>query len=101
MKMYLSTLFLTEMKHGAEYAAEKCNEEFLKRFGTIRDYKSVFFVTDSCGKVIKVNSLCDEMMALWDVFKDFKDEIFKDLPVIEAMNTICEVRGQMKGVVRA
>ena len=93
--MYLSTLFLSGIENGAEHAITKCNEEFLRRFGTIQDCISVFFVTDSSGKVLQTNCQCDEMMALWDVFKDFKDEIFLDLPIIKVMNTICSVRDGM------
>lgn len=93
--MYLSTLFLSEIENGAEHAVTKCNEEYLRRFGTIQDYKSVFFVTDSSGKVLRTNCQCDEMMALWDVYKDFKDEIFIDLPVIKALNSIHEERDEL------
>ena len=93
MKMYLSTLFLSEMENGAEHAITKCNEEFLRRFGTIQDYISASVITDSSGKVIKINSQCDEMMALWDVFKDFKDEIEStDFPIINAMYGVREIR---------
>ena len=93
MKMYLSTLFLSEMENGAEHAITKCNEEFLRRFGTIQDYISASVITDSSGKVIKINSQCDEMMALWDVFKDFKDEVeSNNFPIIDAMNGVREIR---------
>ncbi|MGN1142807.1 MAG: hypothetical protein ACI4TF_16545 [Oliverpabstia sp.] len=96
MKMYLSTLFLSEMENGAEHAITKCNEEFIRRFETIQDYISTAFITDSSGKAIQLNSQCDEMMALWDVFKDFKDEIFIDLPIMKAMNTVRAVRDEMR-----
>ena len=99
MKMYLSTLFLSEMENGAEHAITKCNEEFLRRFGTIQDYISASVITDSSGKVIKINSQCDEMMALWDVFRDFKDEIIIDLPIMKAMNTIRAVRDELRGAI--
>lgn len=89
--MYLSTLFLTEIENGAEHAIVKCNDEFLKRLGMIQDYISSS-IKDSSEKVLQFSSQCDEIMALWDVFKDFKDEIIIDLPVINAMNTVCEAR---------
>lgn len=92
--MYLSTLFLSELENGAKHAITKCNEEFIKRMGTIQDYISSSFRIDSSEKVYQVNNQCDEIMALWDVFKDFKDEIFTDLPVIKAMNTIRAARSQ-------
>lgn len=93
--MYLSTIFLSEIDKGVEHAIKKCNEEFLRRFGTIQDYITVSFITDCSGKVLRINCQCDEMMALWDVFKDFKDEVFIDLPIIKAMNTTCAVRNSM------
>ena len=93
--MYLSTLFLSEIDNGAEHAIAKCNEEFLGRFRTIQDYISAFFITDSSGKVLKANDQCDEMMALWDVFKDFAEEIMINLPVIKAMDTIRAVRTEI------
>ena len=98
--MYLSTLFLSEMENGAEHAITKCNEEFIRRFGTIQDYISTAFITDPSGKAIQLNSQCDEMMALWDVFKDFKDEIFIDLPIMKAMNTVRTVRDEMREQVK-
>lgn len=98
--MYLSTVFLTEIDNGAENAIRKCNEEFLKRFGTLQDYLSLSFVKDCFGKVLQINCQCDEMMALWDVYKDFKDEIFLDLPVIEAMNTTCAIRNEVNETFR-
>lgn len=93
--MYLSTLFLSEIANGAEYAITKCNEEFLRRFGTIHHFIPFSCMIDSAGKVIRINSPYDEMMALWDVFKDFKDEVFIELSIIKAMNTICAMRNQM------
>lgn len=90
-KMYLSTLFLSEIDNGAEHAIRKCNEEFMNRFDIIRDHISS---ADSSEKVFQFNSECDEIMALWDVFKDFKDEVFMDLPVIKAMNTVCAARSR-------
>lgn len=97
MQMYLSTLFLSEIENGAEPAIAKCNEEFLKRLGAIQDYISSSFINDSSEKMFQLNSQCDEIMALWDVFRDFKDEIFIDLPIIKAMNTIRATRD--KGVI--
>ena len=94
--MYLSTLFLSEIENGVEHAIMKCNEEFLRRFGAIQDYIPFSFITDAAGKVLQINRQGDEMMALWDVFKDFKDEIFMDLSVIKAMNTTCAVRNELR-----
>ena len=96
--MYLSTLFLSEMENGIEHAVIKCNDEFVRRFETIQDYLSASIRTDSFGKVIQMNSQCDEMMAFWDVFKDFKDEIFMDLPIIKAMHTVRAARGRSLGM---
>lgn len=90
--MYLSTLFLTKVEKGIESAIKKCNDEFLKRFGTVQDYIPVFFDLDEKGKVLKINSQGSELMALWDVFKDFKDEIAQDLPVTRAMDVVHTVR---------
>ena len=93
--MYLSTLFLSELENGAEYAITKCNEEFVRRFGTVQDYLSVSLVTDSFGRPLQINSHCDEVMALWDVFKDFKDEMIMDLSIINVMNKIRTIRDEM------
>ena len=93
--MYLSTLFLSEIENGAEYAITKCNEEFLKRLGIFYDYISSFN-KDSSEEVFQFTSQCDEVMALWDVFKDFKDEIFIDLPVIKTRNKICAARSKWR-----
>ena len=98
--MYLSTVFLSEIDNGVEHAITKCNEEFIRRFGTIQDYISDSIITDFSGETFLVDSKCDEVMALWDVFKDFKDEIFIDLPVIKAMDTTRTVRDEMHGVRR-
>ena len=95
--MYLSTIFLSDIDNGVEHAITKCNEEFLKRFGSIQDYISASITTDFSGKVLQMNCQCDEIMALWDVFKDFKDEIFLSLPVIEAMKRTRDVRNEMGG----
>lgn len=91
--MYLSTIFLSEIENGAERATLKCNEEFLKRLTAVQDYVASF-LKDSAGKVFHCNAQCDEIMALWDVFKDFKDEVLLDLPVINAMNSVRAARGQ-------
>lgn len=91
--MYLSTIFLSEIENGAERATLKCNEEFLKRLTAVQDYVASF-LKDSAGKVFHCNAQCDEIMALWDVFKDFKDEVHLDLPVINAMNSVRVARGQ-------
>lgn len=95
--MYLSTLFLSELENGAEHAITRCNEEFIKRYGTAQGYISSCIVISS-EHVLQSNSQCDEIMALWDVFKDFKDEIFMDLPVIQAMNTTCAARSRRGSV---
>lgn len=84
--MYLSTLFLSEIDNGAEQAILKCNEEYVNRMGSIQNYIS-------SEKMFQSSSQSDEIMALWDVYKDFKDEIYMDLPVIQAMNIICAARG--------
>lgn len=89
--MYLSTLFLSEIENGAEYAIAKCNEEFLTRLATIQDDISSF-VKGSTEDVFPATSQCDEILALWDVFKEFEEEIRVDLPIIHAMKTICAAR---------
>lgn len=99
--MYLSTIFLSDIDNGVEHAITKCNEEFLKRFGSIQDYISASITRDFSGKVLQMNCQCDEIMALWDVFKDFKDEVFIDLPIIKAMNTTCAVRNSMIEALKA
>ena len=85
--MYLSTIFLSEIENGAERATLKSNEEFLKRLTAVQDY-AASFLKDSDDKVFNCNAQCDEIMALWDVFKDFKDEVLLDLPVINAKNSV-------------
>lgn len=81
--MYLSTLFLSEIENGAEYAIVKCNEEFIKRSAPAQeDISSVYPATCQF----------DEILALWDVFKEFEGEICIDLPIIQAMKTICAAR---------
>lgn len=94
--MYLSTLFLIKIEKGVIHAISKCNEEFLKRFGAVKDYIPVFFDLDSSGKVLGINNEGNELMALWDVFKDFKNDIAQiDLPVIRAMDLIHTVRNEL------
>ena len=96
--MYLSTLFLSEMETGIEHAVIKCNEEFIRRFGTFQDHLSDADRTDSSGEIFYMDRQCDEMIAFWDVFKDFKDEIFMDLPIIKAMYTVRAARGRSLGM---
>ena len=93
MPMYLSTLFLSEIENGAEYAIVKCNEEFLKRLATVQD-DIASLKTDSAEKGYPLTCQCDEIMALWDVFKEFEEEILVDLPIIHAMKAICAAREQ-------
>ena len=81
--MYLSTLFLSELENGAERALLKCNEEFVKRLAAVQDHISSLL--DAAG---------DEIMALWDVCKDYEGELFLDLPVTRAMRTVCTRREQ-------
>ena len=81
--MYLSTLFLSELENGAERALAKCNEEYVKRLISVQDHISSFLDTAD-----------DEIMALWDVCKDFEGEIVFDLPVTRAMRTVCTRREQ-------
>lgn len=95
--MYLSTLFLSEIENGAQYAIVRCNEEFLSRFATVHDCLASSFLTDASEEVRQGNNLYDEMLALWDVFREFKEEIGSDLPVIQAMNTVCAARRQAEG----
>ena len=86
MTMYLSTLFLSEIENGAKSAIVKCNEEFVKRSETAQG-------DISCAETV-VPAACqfDEILALWDVFKEFEEEIRMDLPIIHAMKTICAAR---------
>lgn len=91
--MYLSTLFLSNLENGITHAISECNNEFVKRFGDMEDYISEFFEKNSSDNTLLINSHGDELMALWDVFKDFKDEIEStDFPIIKAMNGVREVR---------
>lgn len=95
--MYLSTLFLNKLNNGALYAINKCNEEFLRRFSIYQHTISNFFARDSLGNIIHTNKQGDELMALWDVFKDFKEEIiYENLAVIEVMNEILDVRNGVR-----
>ena len=52
--MYLSTIFLSDIDNGVEHAITKCNEEFLKRFGSIQDYISASITRDFSGKVLQM-----------------------------------------------
>ena len=54
--MYLSTVFLSEIDNGVEHAITKCNEEFLRRFGTIQNYISDSIITDFSGETFLVDS---------------------------------------------
>lgn len=91
--MYLSTLFLNKIKYGAEKAITACNREFLRRFGDIQDYVSDFLAEDASDDVFRMSRQRDELMALWDVFKDFEEELVHvKLPVIRAMNGIRAIR---------
>ena len=84
--MYLSTLFLSNLENGITHAISECNKEFENRFGEIEDYISKFFTRNSSDNTLRINSHGDELMALWDVFKDFKDEIEStNFPIIKAM----------------
>ena len=83
--MYLSTLFLSELQNGAACAIQKCNDEFLNRLAPADVIPSL--LSDAA------QGFCDEIMALWDVFKDYKDEVLLDLPVINAMNSVRTARG--------
>lgn len=85
--MYLSTLFLSELGNGAGYAIQKCNDEFLNRLAPAKD-STPSVLPDAA------ESSCDEIMALWDVYRDYEMEILVDLPVIRAMRTICAARKQ-------
>ena len=94
--MYLSTLFLSEMENGITHAISECNNEFVKRFGDMEDYISEFFVKNSSDNTLKMNCYGDELMALWDVFKDFKDEVeSNNFPIIDAMNNVREIRNSI------
>ena len=91
--MYLSTLFLSNLENGITHAISECNNEFVKRFGDMEDYISEFFVKNSSDNTLLINSHGDELMALWDVFKDFKDEVeSNNFPIIDAMNNVREIR---------
>ena len=90
--MYLSTLFLSEIEKGADSAIRKCNEAFLTRFGAFQQPSSA---ADALKESFQ-SSQCDEIMALWDVCREFLEELPLDLPIIRAMNTIRTARGQAK-----
>lgn len=86
MTMYLSTLFLSEIENGAQSAIVKCNEEFLKRSETAQEE------TSSAETMAPAACQFDEILALWDVFKEFEEEIRMDLPIIRAMKETCTAR---------
>ena len=89
--MFLSTLFLSEIENGAEYAIAKCNDEYMKRLASIQNGLSAI-VAGSKEKEAEISDLWDEMMALWDVFYEFEVEILIILPIINVMNTIRTAR---------
>lgn len=89
--MFLSTLFLSEIENGAEYAIAKCNDEFMKRSTSIQNGLSAI-VAGSTEKEAEISDQWDEMMALWDVFHEFEAEILINLPIINVMNTIRTAR---------
>ena len=84
--MYLSTLFLSEIENGAKSAIVKCNEEFIMRWETAQEKNS------SAETLVPAACQFDEILALWDVFREFEEEIRMDLPIIRAMKTICAAR---------
>lgn len=86
--MYLSTLFLSELQNGAAYAIQKCNDEFLNRLAPADVIPSLLSDATQC--------FCDEIMALWDVYRDYHTEILIELPVIQAMGTIRAARKQSR-----
>ena len=62
----------------------------------MEDYLSEFFVKNSSDNTLLINSHGDELMALWDVFKDFKDEVeSNNFPIIDAMNNVREIRNSI------
>ena len=90
--MYLSTLFLSNLENGITHAISECNKEFENRFEEIEDYISKFFTRNS-SDTLQMNCHGDELMALWDVFKDFIDEVeSNNFPIIKAMNEVREIR---------
>ena len=95
--MYLSTLFLSEIDNGAEYAIAKCNEEFIRRLITLQNDIASSNKPDSPERADTFADQCDEMMALWDVYKEFEEEINIDLPIIEVLNAICAARERVRG----
>ena len=94
--MYLSTLFLSNLENGITHAISECNKEFVRWFGDMEDYLSEFFEKNSSDNTLLINSHGDELMALWDVFKDFKDEVeSNNFPIIDAMNNVREIRNSI------
>lgn len=95
--MYLSTLFLSEIDNGAQYAIESCNAEFLGRFTDLPDFPASASSAAPSEEVSQDPDLQDELAALWDVFKEFKEEISVDLPVVQAMDAVRAARRQAAG----
>lgn len=93
MQMYLSTLFLSEIENGVQQAIAKCNEEFLSR--SLQNHITSKLNSSADRKFLR-SALCDEIVALWDVFQDYQADIPAQLPVITAMNTVCAARVQSK-----
>ena len=77
--MYLSSLFLSELRNGAPQAIHKCNEAFLLR-------------PDRQG-LPQEESSRDELMALWDVCRDYLEELSPELPVLRAIDARRGLRG--------
>lgn len=84
--MYLSTLFLSEIENGAKSTIVKCNEDFIKRWETAQEKSS------SAETLVPAACQFDEILAHWDVYREFEEEIRMDLPNIRAMKTICAAR---------
>ena len=96
--MYLSTLFLSKIEYGTLQAITLCNEEFLRRFSTHQYNIQNFFNLNSTKNIFRLNAYGDELMVLWDVYKEFKDEIpFDKFIVLEAMDAIRTERNQVRG----
>lgn len=94
--MYLSTLFLSKIEYGALQTITLCNDEFLRRFSSIQHDISNFFVLDSQDNFLHTNSNGDELIALWDVCKDFEEIHMINLPVLNVMHKIHTIRDSMR-----
>lgn len=81
--MYLSTLFLSEIRNGVRQAIGKCNEEFVKRIAP--------------NQTANPGSADEEMMALWDVYHEFEEESLVLFPVVRAMNNVRAAQGPAWG----